>query len=161
MNHISRAEQLLKELNLLAHPEGGFYAEIHRSSLNVQSGSSHRAAMTSIYFLLTRGDVSRWHVVDADEAWHFYEGDAIELYIMPPDFSGVEKINLGLFDSTTKTKPVHVVPAGWWQASRSSGEYSLCGCSVAPGFEFEGFRMLNEGEKSQVNRAFPELRSLG
>lgn len=167
MSPSSRAEQLRKELSLLSHPEGGYYSEIYRSemkvALEVSGGTTRhllRSAMTSIYFLLTKGDVSRWHVVEADEAWHFYEGDAIELYIMPPDFSRVEKIMLGTFDADKNVQPVHVVPAGWWQASRSSGEYSLCGCTVAPGFEFAGFRMLNEEEKVVVREKFVELEFL-
>lgn len=126
--------------------------------MQVQHNGKSRSALTSIYFLLTRGDVSRWHVVDADETWHYYEGDPVELYIMPPDFSSVKKILIGMFGEVAK--PTHVVPAGWWQASRSSGEYSLVGCTVAPGFEFEGFRMLNDREKIIVNSIHPDLHSL-
>lgn len=127
-----------------------------------------RAAMTSIYFLLSqarpdepfgRGQFSRWHVVDADEAWHFYEGDALELYIMSPDFSSVEKIILGKYEHGT-SNPVHIVPAGWWQAAKATGEYSLAGCTVAPGFEFAGFRMLNNAEKEIVSAKFPDLPNL-
>jgi predicted cupin superfamily sugar epimerase len=151
-----RGEALRKALDLKTHPEGGYYSEIHRSEAQVQHNGKPRAAMTSIYFLLTQGQVSRWHVVDAEEAWHYYEGDPIELYVMPPDFSKVEKISLGVFDNNG-TKPVHVVPSGWWQASRTSDEYSLCGCTVAPGFEFSGFRMLNEAEQTAVKQQFPEL----
>jgi predicted cupin superfamily sugar epimerase len=150
-----RAQQLQQELSLLPHPEGGFYSEIYRSPIQVDHNNKSRSALTSIYFLLTRGDVSRWHVVDADESWHFYEGDPVELYIMPPDFSSVQKILIGLYSE--ETKPTHVVPAGWWQASRSSGEYSLVGCTVAPGFEFQGFRMLNDDEKTQVKNLHPEF----
>jgi uncharacterized protein len=157
MNFSSRATQLQHQLSLLPHPEGGFYSEIYRSEITVQHDNKPRAAMTSIYFLLVKGNVSRWHVVDADEVWHFYEGDAIELYVMPPDFSRIEKITLGKFDAEHNAKPVHVVPAGWWQASRSSGEYSLCGCTVAPAFAFEGFRMLNADEQTVVKNKFPEL----
>lgn len=156
---MSRPEELLKNLALKAHPEGGFYSEIYRSSNPVQHNGKSRSALTSIYFLLMRGQVSRWHVVDADESWHFYEGDPIELYIMPPDFSKIEKISLGTFNNN-ETKPVQIVPAGWWQASRTSGEYSLCGCAVAPGFEFSGFRMLNEIEKTTVADKFPGLKFL-
>ena len=154
-----RAEELLQTLRLQPHPEGGYYSEIHRSAMQVQHNGKPRSSMTSIYFLLTRGQVSRWHVVDAEEAWHYYEGQPIELYIMPPDFSNVEKISLGI-PGSDGTKPVHVVPAGWWQASRSSGEYSLCGCTVAPAFEFSGFRMLNEEEKVVVKKKFPALEFL-
>lgn len=153
-----RAETLRNELSLLPHPEGGFYSEIHRSEMQVQHNGRDRSALTSIYFLLTRGDVSRWHVVDADETWHYYEGNPVELYIMPPDFSCVEKILIGTYGDGIK--PTHVVPAGWWQASRSSGEYTLVGCTVAPAFEFEGFRMLNTDEKVEVKKLYPEIEFL-
>src|ERR1041385_1412540 len=126
-NEKQRAEILQKELGLLAHPEGGFYSEIYRSTMKVQVNGKDRAALTSIYFLLTRGQVSRWHVVDADEAWHYYEGSPLELHVMPPDFSSVEIIRLGPFGNGIK--PVHVVPAGWWQASITSGEHTLTGCT--------------------------------
>jgi predicted cupin superfamily sugar epimerase len=159
MDKRSRAGTLLRELELQAHPEGGYYSEIHRSTEQVQHHGKSRAALTSIYFLLTAGQVSRWHVVDADEAWHYYEGQPLELYVMPPDFSKVEKIDLGLFDGKGR-KPVHVVPAGWWQASKTSGEYTLCGCTVAPGFEFSGFRMLDETEGAAVKEKFPGLEFL-
>ncbi|HTF03172.1 MAG TPA: cupin domain-containing protein [Bacteroidia bacterium] len=154
-----RSEVLIKKLDLKPHPEGGYYSEIHRSKTQVQHAGKPRTASTSIYFLLAYGQVSRWHVVDADEAWHFYEGQPLELYIMPPDFSKVEKISLGTYHRDG-VKPVHVVPAGWWQASRTSDEYTLCGCTVAPGFEFSGFRMLNDAEKATVKGKFPALEFL-
>lgn len=157
---MTRVAQLTKDLSLLPHPEGGHYCEIFRSEIYVKHEGKDRNAMTSIYFLLTHGQSSRWHVVDADEAWHFYEGDALELYLMPPDFSRVEKIALGKFDADNNVKPVHVVPAGWWQAARATGEYSLVGCTVAPGFEFAGFRMLNNAEKEIVKSKFPDLDEL-
>jgi predicted cupin superfamily sugar epimerase len=98
-------------------------------------------------------------VVDADEVWHYYEGSPLELYVMPPDFSEVKKIMLGQFRSS-EIKPVHVIPAGWWQAAKATDEYTLCGCTVAPGFEFSGFRMLNETEKVSVKEKFPDLEFL-
>lgn len=155
----ARAAQLQSELSLLPHPEGGHYSEIFRSEVKVLYNGKERAAMTSIYFMLTQGQSSRWHVVDADEAWHFYEGQTLELYIMPPDFSRVEKIQLGRWN-TDGSKPVYVVPAGWWQAARATNEYSLVGCTVAPGFEFSGFRMLNETEKKNINEKYPEYHFL-
>ncbi|HTL81780.1 MAG TPA: cupin domain-containing protein [Bacteroidia bacterium] len=143
-----RPSQLIQQLQLAPHPEGGHYREIFRSELKVGFNSGERDALTSIYFLLQKGEASRWHVVDADEVWHFYEGDQLELWIMPPDLSKAEKIILG--EVSEHSKPVHVIPAGWWQAARSIGEYTLCGCSVAPGFEFAGFRFLKEEEKEKV-----------
>ncbi len=142
--------KLIKTLSLLPHPEGGYYRELYRSA----SEGGERAAMTSIYFLLERGQVSRWHVVDADEAWHFYEGGALELLVMPPDLSRVERHLLG--EVSAGHEPVFVVPAGWWQAARPAEDYALAGCTVAPGFVFAGFRFLDEKEKAIVARNFPE-----
>src|SRR5262249_24108703 len=112
----SRSAQLIASLSLLPHPEGGHYREIYRSASTVAFGrQAQRAALTTIYFLLEQGQVSRWHVVDADEVWHYYEGEKLELLLLPPDFSRVEKITLG--EASHGDQPVHVVPAGWWQAA--------------------------------------------
>src|SRR5574337_6537 len=106
--------QLIQKLGLRPHPEGGWYREIYRSATTVGFNNSQRSALTSIYFLLEARQVSRWHVVDADEVWHFYEGEALELHVMSPDFSSLQKIVLG--ETSQSGQPVHVVPAGWWQA---------------------------------------------
>jgi uncharacterized protein len=158
-NSKARAGELIERLDLKPHPEGGFYSEIHRSDFQVQHDGKSRAALTTIYFLLMNHQFSRWHVVDADEVWHYYEGSPLELYVMPPDFSKVEIITLGQYHPEG-IKPVHVVPAGWWQAARASDEYTLCGCTVAPGFEFSGFRMMNETEQAEVKEVYPDLEFL-
>lgn len=152
---MTNSSRLIKDLNLLPHPEGGYYSEIYRSETNVSFNGKNRAALTTIYFLLEKEQVSRWHLVDADEAWHFYEGASLELYMMSPDFTQLQKITLG--EVSANSKPVHVIPAGWWQAAKSSGEFSLCGCTVAPAFEFAGFRFLHEDEKDAVSELHPQL----
>jgi uncharacterized protein len=152
---MTTVQSIVNKLNLQPHPEGGWYAEIYRSTQRVISNDRHRSAMTSIYFLLAEKQVSRWHCVDADEAWHFYEGSALELLVAPPDFSRMEIITLG--EVRDNRKPIHVVPAGWWQAARSTGEFSLVGCTVAPGFEFSGFRFLNDEEKEKMKKINAEL----
>lgn len=152
---MTTAQSIISKLHLQPHPEGGWYAEIYRSQQKVVTGTQPRSAMTSIYFLLEEGQVSRWHCVDADEAWHFYEGGMLELLVAPPDFSRIEIISLGeVWDGE---KPVHIVPAGWWQAARSTGSFSLVGCTVAPGFEFSGFRFLNDDEKEKMKKINADL----
>ena len=138
----TRAEHLVASLNLRPHPEGGFYSEIYRSAAQVQplDARDARSALTTIYFLLTEGDVSRWHRVASDEAWHYYEGAPLELWVAEPDFSAVAPQRLGPVDG--HARPVTVVPAGDWQAARSTGTYTLVGCTVGPGFEFADFEML-------------------
>lgn len=139
-----RAAQLVTELELAPHPEGGFFREIHRASALVHplDGRSARSALTTIYFLLTAGQVSRWHRVTSDEVWHHCEGAVLELFTAGPDFREMDRLLLGPHDAGAS--PVHIVPSNLWQAARSAGEYTLVGCTVGPGFEFADFEMLDQ-----------------
>ena len=139
-----RATDLIRELRLQPHPEGGYFREIFRSPNKVQplDERSARSALTTIYFLLVEGQHSRWHRVRSDEAWHFYEGDPLEVYWI--DGQGVVHQE-ALGTETSDTHPMCVVPAGCWQAAKPLGAYSLMGCTVAPGFEFQDFEMISEG----------------
>lgn len=154
-----RADHLITSLGLTPHPEGGYYREIYRSSSHVRPGDdrAHRAALTTIYFLLPGGIVSRWHRVASDEVWHYYEGAPIELVTADAQFKQVDRIVLGPHEELTAA-PVHVVPAGEWQAARSMGGYSLAGCTVGPGFEFADFEMLKDrpGEAEAAARRHPD-----
>ena len=137
----NRATELIAALNLIEHPEGGYYAEVYRSSSLVQpaDGRSSRSALTSIYFLLPAGVVSHWHRVRSDEVWHFYEGAALDLWTATPEGNGVKVRRLGPY--AQGQRPTLTVPAGCWQAARSTGAYTLVGCTVAPGFEFQDFSL--------------------
>jgi predicted cupin superfamily sugar epimerase len=137
----SEADRLIEMLALKPHPEGGHFRETFRDSgpLTVGlDGNRVRAQSTAIYFLLKAGEVSRWHRVDVPEVWHFYRGAPLELSI------GKETYVLGA-DIDEAQVPQIVVPAGAWQAARSLGDYTLVGCTVAPGFEFEHFEMAPDG----------------
>jgi len=116
--------------------------------------------VTTIYFLLTAGECSRWHVVRSDEIWHYYEGDPLELLMLDPVTLEHRRVTLGSFDDGRE--PVQVVPAGQWQASRTSGGYTLVGCSVGPGFEFADFQLMREEPKTErrVRQAHPDLASM-
>jgi len=140
----ARAEQLMSALHLQPHPEGGHYGEVYRSHSRIQplDERGERSALTTIYFLLTAGEVSCWHRVRSDEAWHHYEGDPLELFTM--DGHGGEVVRHLLGPVSHESQPVHVVPANSWQAARTTGAYTLVGCTVGPGFEFEDFRLLRE-----------------
>jgi len=137
-----RAAQLIATLGLKPHPEGGHYREVFRSSASVQPGDGRgeRCGLTTIYFLLNAGEQSRLHRVTSDEAWHFYEGDPLDLLWTGAEPAVVHQVRLG--PVAAGMAPVAVVPAGAWQAARSSGAYTLVGCSVGPGFDFADFRML-------------------
>lgn len=137
-----RAAALVAALELSPHPEGGWYREIHRSRnfVNPDDGRSARRALTAIYFLLAEGQSSRWHRVASDETWHHHEGDVLELSIAAsPDASNVVTLALGPVGDGVE--PVRVVPAGQWQAARSTGAFTFVSCAVGPGFEFDDFEM--------------------
>ena len=135
------AEALVARLGLLPHPEGGYYGELYRSEAQVHptDGRGPRAALTTIYFLLPSGAVSRWHRVQSDEVWHFYEGAPLELWMASPEGDEFRHGRLGPLDGSQR--PVWPVPAGWWQAARSTGSYTLVGCTVGPGFDFKDFAL--------------------
>lgn len=131
---------VIAALGMTRHPEGGWYAETFRDA----AGEGGRARSTAIYFLLEAGDVSAWHrVKDAAEAWHFYAGAPLELGMASKD-GAVVLSRLGP-DIAGGERPQAVVPAGWWQAARSRGPWTLVGCTVAPGFEFAGFELAPDG----------------
>jgi predicted cupin superfamily sugar epimerase len=133
------ATEVIARLQLAPHPEGGHYREMFRDSRKVAGG---RAASTAIYFLLARGERSHWHRVDAVEVWHFYAGSALELQIS--DEHGHRSLHLGP-DLRGGGAPQAVVAAGAWQAAASLGDWTLVGCTVAPGFDFAGFELAPPG----------------
>lgn len=159
----ARAADLIKELDLSPHPEGGYFRQNHRSSYSVrplEDGRPERPALTHIYFLLVAGQQSRWHRVLSDEAWHFYEGDPLELWSMDSEFSQVRREELGPVGPNSR--PSRVIAAGLWQAARSLGDYTLVGCSVGPGFDFDDFQLLSElaPESEKLHIRQPETESL-
>jgi uncharacterized protein len=137
----TRPQSLIADLGLITHPEGGYYREVHRSAALVKpaDGRDQRAALTTIFFLLLQGQVSRWHRVLSEEVWHFYEGAPLELWMMPAPDAPIQRFRVGPVQSDQQ--PVAVVPGGWWQAARSLGDYTLTGCSVGPGFDFRDFSL--------------------
>jgi uncharacterized protein len=157
---IDRATTLINRLALIPHPEGGYYGEVYRSSAAVQPADARgsRAAVTTIYFLLTADAVSRWHRVNSDEIWHFYEGAPLDLWVMSPVHREVTHHQLGSLRD--EARPIVAVPAGYWQAARSSGSYTLVGCTVAPGFDFRDFTLADESMATAVHAKHPTLADL-
>jgi predicted cupin superfamily sugar epimerase len=133
------AADIIARLGLKPHPEGGHYRETFRDAGTDADG---RSRSTAIYFLLARGERSHWHRVDAVEVWHHYAGSALALRIA--DANGERSVALGA-DLTAGEEPQAVVPAHAWQAAESTGDWTLVGCTVAPGFEFAKFELAPKG----------------
>ena len=133
------AAAIVAQLELKPHPEGGHYRETFRD-LSVDADGRSRS--TAIYFLLARGERSHWHRIDAVETWHYYAGSALTLRIA--DDKGRRIVTLGA-NLAAGEIPQAVVPAHAWQAAESNGDWTLVGCTVAPGFEFVKFELAPKG----------------
>ena len=134
LSRLSAAE-IIARLDLKPHPVGGHFRETFRDVDNARDG---RAASTAIYFMLACGERSHWHRIDAVEVWHYYAGSPLALSIAHD--GPVETIRLGP-DLAVGERPQAVVPAHTWQAAESLGDWTLVGCTVAPGFDFSAFEL--------------------
>jgi predicted cupin superfamily sugar epimerase len=130
------AADIIARLELKPHPEGGYYRETFR---DVRADAQGRSRSTAIYYLLRRGERSHWHRIDAVEIWHYYSGAALTLKIAN-EGCGPHTVTLGP-DVAAGERPQAIVPAGAWQAAESTGDWTLVGCTVAPGFEFASFEL--------------------
>jgi uncharacterized protein len=138
------AAEIIRLLDLKPHPEGGHYRQTFRDARPVDGT---RAASTAIYFLLARGERSHWHRIDCVEVWHFYAGAPLELHIAA-GAGGRQRHTLGA-DLAAGERPQAVVPAQVWQAAQTVGDWTLVGCTVAPGFEFAAFELAPAGWEPQ------------
>lgn len=151
-------EELIKQLELEKHPEGGWYRETYRSAEVVQGNglparfAGDRSFCTAIYFLLQSGEFSALHRIKSDEMWHFYAGEPLTMHVITPS-GDYYPLKLGSSISDGEVFQA-VVPAGCWFGAEVSGDgYSLVGCTVAPGFDFADFEM---GAREQLLKEFPE-----
>ena len=163
MSVLPTAEQLIEGLRLRPHPEGGYFRETYISPVTIPESAlpsecaGARAAGTAIYFLLREGDKSRLHRLRFDEVWHFYLGGPLCLVIISPEGSA-EHFMLGQ-DLNAGQELQRAVPAGCWFGAYPlpNSAYSLVGCTVAPGFAYEDFRL---GNREELVGCFPHLREL-
>jgi uncharacterized protein len=152
------AEGIVRLLGLVPHPEGGFYRETFRAELLPfeLSGRGARSASTAVYFLLKGEDFSAFHRVRSDEVWHHYAGVTVELHTLENARGhGVELLGPGF---ERGEQPQFVVPKGVYQAARlSEPGFALCGCTVAPGFDFADFELP---ERAVLRNLFPAEHSI-
>ena len=152
-------EQYIEQLQLQPHPEGGYYSRSYASAELIAADAlperftGDRCFSTAIYFLLVGNDFSAFHRIKSDELWHFYAGDCLLIYVIHPDGTG-EMLLLG----NNPANGFHfqqLVKAGCWFASKLLNEnsFSLVGCTVAPGFDFDDFEMA---EKEKLLKEYPQ-----
>jgi hypothetical protein len=155
-------QEVIADLKMKPHPEGGFYSETYRCRDSVTLDKmGHRSLGTSIYFLLPRGEVSLFHRLASDEIWHFHQGDCITVVMIKPNGS-IEKAVVGPVGNGV-ARPQVIIPKGTWfgaihESDRPHG-YTLVGCTVTPGIEFADFEMATrtglleefKGARSQTN----------
>ncbi|MBR0692157.1 cupin domain-containing protein [Bradyrhizobium lablabi] len=134
------AAEIIARLELKPHPEGGHYRETLRDK---RCDGYGRACSTAIYYLLARGERAHWHRIDAVEVWHFYAGAPLMLQITH-DGCTRHTVRLGP-NVTSGERPQAIVPADAWQAAESTGDWTLVGCTVAPGFEFAKIELAPNG----------------
>ena len=156
---MNTAAYWIDKLGLTSHIEGGAFKEIYRSGLVISQGAltpqhhGDRNAMTSIYFLLQQGDFSAFHKIASDEIWHFYDGSPLCIYEITGDGTLVKNV-LGR-DIDKDGQLVLSIKAGNWFGSRveEPGGFTLCGCTVAPGFDFADFKLA---DRSALQKEFPQ-----
>lgn len=159
----SLGEYYIKELNLIEHPEGGYYREMFRSEERIDCAQiknnygSSRSFYTSIYFLLDHPQYSAFHRLRSDELWCYHHGSSLTLYIIDPDGQlHTKRLGASIADGDSLQL---LIPAGSWFAADvdQASSYTLMGCVVAPGFEFEDFELANGNE---LARDYPEHEKL-
>jgi predicted cupin superfamily sugar epimerase len=155
------AREWIDRLGLTRHPEGGWFRETYRSHERVAHAhlpprfTGDHAFATAIYYLLEGGDFSALHRIHQDEGWHFYDGAPLTLHLIAPD-GAASSLRLGRRPDRGEY-PQAVVPAGWLFAATVEGSFSLCGCTVAPGFEFADFEMP---ARAELLRLYPQHGAL-
>ena len=154
------AQTYIQTLQLQAHPEGGFYRETYRSKLMTDAvgpENDRRHVSTGIYFLIEHGNFSAFHKIKSDEMWHFYAGQALEIFELSE--TGQRSCTRLGPDTMSGEALQHVVVANTWFASRvaDGGTFSLVGCTVAPGFDFRDFYLA---DRQSLTAKFPHHRQL-
>ncbi|WP_334159660.1 cupin domain-containing protein [Achromobacter insolitus] len=159
MTASTSAASLIRRLDLLPHPEGGYYRETYRAADLVTRGDGvRRSASTAIYYLLCDGAWSTWHRIRSDELWHFHAGGPLYIHVLAPDVGyGCLRLGDALQDADAVFQAV--VPAGSWFAAELADPdgYALAGCTVAPGFEFSEFELA---DATELQRLYPAQAGL-
>jgi Uncharacterized conserved protein len=156
------ADYFIKALDMIPHPEGGFYKEVYASEENISSKElkvdfeGPRKLWTSIYFLLRDGEVSNFHRLKSDEMWYYHSGSPLTVYMINPQGELItEQLGLNIENGE---KPQVLVPKGYIFGSAMNNKgYALVGCMVSPGFEFRDFELL---KRNDLTEEYPHYQQL-
>lgn len=151
------AQYWIQHLNLVPHPEGGYYKEVYRSekSFIPQEIGAERNYITSIYFLIEQGNVSHFHSIQQDEIWFYHAGDSLEVHTLCKT-NGHQTVKVGPNANNGECLQA-TVPAKSIFGSKSTGVFSLVSCVVAPGFDFKDFKLFTQQELLQE---FPNFKTI-
>lgn len=157
------AKKIIESLNLSAHPEGGFFSEIYRSYEKLSNKtlpdrySSPRTFSTSIYYMLVENQISHFHRLKSDETWHYYTGSQIIIHCLESDWK-YNQVKIGC-DFDNGIFPQFTIRKGTWFAAEieDKNSYSLVGCTVAPGFEYDDFEL---GDRNSLINQFPLCKEI-
>lgn len=162
--HCAEAEELIERLHLQPHPEGGYYAQTFKSTIEVKSldknthQNENRSAGTSIYYLLKEYDFSAWHSLKSDEIWHFYKGSPVKVYVIHHDGHLIEHLLGDPLKVEGAVLQVMITANQWFAAEVvDKASYCLVGCTVSPGFEFKDFKLAN---RESLNKEHPHLHTV-
>ena len=158
-----RAKELMEQLELLPHPEGGFYKLVYKAADTVlapdrfETNDRIRSATTAIYYLLESGDFSAFHRIKSDEIWSFVEGAPVLIHILHSETQRYSMMKLG--ELKAGASPIIIVPFGAWFAAEVDGDdtYSLVNCFVSPGFEYSDFELAKREELSGIFSEYKEI----
>lgn len=154
---ISPCKKHVIQLKLKPHPEGGYFREVHRSGETVTTTKGKRSAITHIYYLLPKGEISRLHRVTSDEIWHYIAGASLNLIEVSANFK--EKTIHKLGPMSPKCTPFVIIPRNHWQGARSSGDFTLVSCTVAPGFDFADFSFPTDQQRNKLLKLIPSIKT--
>ena len=157
MNTKERVDFLVDKLNLIPHPEGGFYSETYRSEMTIGTATGERNLTTAIYFLLTSAHVSKFHRIKSDELWFFHEGSSLTVHMLSED--GHQKLSLGHPSPTVDTSAQHLVKTHtiFGSSVDEPNSYALVSCVVSPGFDFADFELF---EAEDLLEKYPEASEI-
>lgn len=155
---IRNADYFIKSLDMIAHPEGGYFKECFQSDENIKVNHTNdsRHLWTSIYFLLRTGEVSNFHILESDEMWYYHSGSPLTIYMISPNGELITK-QLGL-NIEKGESPQVLVPKGYiFGSSMNEDGFALVGCMVSPGFHFDDFKLFS---RSDLMSKYPEHENI-